>query len=139
MWEINARSCASCGLFEANIANPTCLHAITSEWSPKMLNACVAIVLAVTWNTHGNNSPAILYMLGIINNNPWLAVKVLVILPVAKLPCTAPAAPFSDCISATLTFEPKILSLPTVACSSIYSAIAEDGVIGKIRANSLNA
>ena len=58
----------------ANIANPVCLAAITSWWSPKMFNAEVANALADTWNTDGNNSPAILYMFGIINNKPCEAV-----------------------------------------------------------------
>ena len=48
------------------------------------------------------SSPAILYMLGIISSRPWEAVKVVVRAPAAREPCTAPAAPASDCISATL-------------------------------------
>ena len=39
-------------------------------------------------------------MLGIIRSRPWLAVKVVVSAPATRLPCTAPAAPASDCISA---------------------------------------
>ena len=45
-----------------------------SWWSPNMDKAWVASERAATLITHGNNSPAILYMLGIINNSPWLAV-----------------------------------------------------------------
>ena len=66
--------------------NPVCLVAITSEWSPKIESACVAIVLAATCITEGNNSPAILYILGIINNNPCDAVNVVVSAPACKEP-----------------------------------------------------
>ena len=58
----------------ANIAKPVWRHAITSWWSPKIHNACDANVRADTWNTQGNNSPAILYILGIISNKPCDAV-----------------------------------------------------------------
>ena len=44
------------------------------------------------------------YMLGIISKRPWEAVKVVVRAPALREPCTAPAAPASDCISAILTF-----------------------------------
>ena len=66
-----------------------------------MLRACAASARALTWNTQGSSSPEILYMLGIISRRPWLAVKVVVSAPAARLPCTAPAAPASDCISLT--------------------------------------
>ena len=41
-------------------------------------------------------------MFGIISSRPWDAVKVVVSAPAAREPCTAPAAPASDCISAML-------------------------------------
>ena len=37
---------------------------------PKIDNECVAKLLAATFITHGNISPAILYIFGIINNRP---------------------------------------------------------------------
>ena len=80
--------------------------------------------------TPGNNSPAILYMLGIFNNNPWLAVNVVVSAPACNDPCTEPAAPASDCISTILTGIPKRFFFPFDAHSSAYSAIGDDGVIG---------
>ena len=67
----------------------------------KMLRACAASARALTWNTQGSSSPEILYILGIMSRRPWLAVKVVVNAPAARLPCTAPAAPASDCISLT--------------------------------------
>lgn len=63
-----------------------------------MDNACLEIVLAATWNTVGANSPANKYILGIINNKPYEAVKVLVSAPEATAPCKEPAAPPSDYI-----------------------------------------
>ena len=71
---------------------------ITSEWSPKMDNACVAIARAAMWKTHGVSSPAILYMFGSINRRPWDAVNVVVSAPLCSAPWTVPAAPPSDCI-----------------------------------------
>ena len=93
------RSITSCTEPEQNIAKPVCRQAITSEWSPKMHNECVAIVRAETSNTQGSISPAILYILGIINNKPCEAVNVVVSAPACSEPCIAPAAPPSDCIS----------------------------------------
>ena len=61
---IAARSWASCGDDDASIANPVPRQAITSEWSPKMLSACVASVRADTCSTKGVSSPAILNRLG---------------------------------------------------------------------------
>ena len=52
--------------------------------------------------------------------NPEAMAEGFVILPVAKLPCSAPAAPFSDCISTTLTFEPnKLRFLIVISCFSL--------------------
>ncbi len=73
-WATRAMSSASWTEPDASIAKPVCRQAITSEWSPKMDSAWVAMVRAETWNTVGKSSPAILYMLGIISKRPWEAV-----------------------------------------------------------------
>jgi hypothetical protein len=85
---------------ERQHAKPVCGTAITSEWSPKIDSACVASVRAAR-ACEGVSSPAILYMLGIISSRPCDAVKVVVSAPACSAPCTAPAAPPSDCISTT--------------------------------------
>ena len=69
-------------------------------------------------------------MLGIISSRPWEAVKVVVSAPAAREPCTAPAAPASDCISATRTVWPNRFLRPWAAHSSTTSAIGEEGVMG---------
>ena len=51
-------------------------------------------------------------MLGIMRSRPCEAVYVVVSAPAAKEPCTAPAAPPSDCISHTFTVVPKMFFLP---------------------------
>ena len=95
-----------------------------------MESACVASDRAETWKTVGVNSPAILYMFGIINNNPWDAVNVVVIEPVCSAPCTAPDAPPSLCISATSGTVPQIFFFPSEDHWSHHSPIPDDGVIG---------
>ena len=85
---------------------------------------------AATWMTAGVSSPAILNMFGIISSRPCDAVNVVVNAPFWRDPCTAPAAPASDCISTTVGTVPKRLGLPAAAQSSQYSAIGEAGVIG---------
>ena len=109
---------------------PVWRQAITSEWSPKIERAWEATHRALTWNTPGSSSPAILYILGIIKSSPCEAVKVVVRAPAASEPCTAPAAPASDCISAICMVWPKIFFRPCAAHSSQTSAIVVDGVIG---------
>jgi len=69
-------------------------------------------------------------MLGIIKSRPCDAVNVVVSAPAAREPCTAPAAPASDCISATRTNCPNRFLRPAAAHSSATSAIGEDGVMG---------
>ena len=54
---------------------------MTSEWSPKMDSACVAIVRAATCIVNAVSSPAILYMLGIISSRPCDAVNVVASAP----------------------------------------------------------
>ena len=103
-----------------------------------MHSECDAKVLADTLNTQGISSPAILYMLGIMSKRPWEAVNVVVSAPAWSEPCTAPAAPASDCISCTLTFCPQKFVLPLAAHLSTCSAIGEDGVIGYMAATSEN-
>ena len=46
-----------------------------------MFSECAAIARALTWNTVGSSSPAILYILGIMSKRPWLAVYVVVSAP----------------------------------------------------------
>ena len=127
---IAARSCASWTEPEASIAKPVWRQAITSEWSPKIESACVATVRAATCMVNGVSSPAILYMLGIISSRPCEAVKVVVSAPACSAPCTAPAAPPSDCISTTSGTMPQMFFLPWADHSSHHSPIVEDGVIG---------
>ncbi len=78
-----------------------------------MDNACVATVLAATWITQGNNSPAILYILGIISNNPCEAVNVDVQgTCLQRSAVTVPAAPPSLCNSTILGTLFQIFFLP---------------------------
>src|SRR6185295_10431282 len=94
-------------------------------------------VRAVTCIVKGDNSPAILYMFGIISWRPCDAVNVVDNAPACKAPWIAPAAPPSDCISAISGTTPQRFVLPWLAHSSQDSAIAELGVIGKIAIASL--
>ena len=64
----------SCTLPSQSMAKPVWRQAMTSWWSPKMDSVWLARVRAVTWNTPGSSSPAILYMLGIMSSRPWDAV-----------------------------------------------------------------
>ena len=133
----SARSCASCTDDAASIPQPTIRALITSEWSPKIDRACVAIALAAIWKTQAVSSPAILYMLGSISSNPCEAVKVVVRAPLWSAPCTAPAAPPSDCICWMDGTCPQMFLIPCAAQASASSAIVDDGVIGKIAKTSL--
>ncbi len=126
----SARSITSCTDADAKRAKPVCLVAITSLWSPKIERAWVARALAETWKTAGNSSPAILYILGIISSSPWEAVKVVVSIPAEAEPCTAPAAPASDCISTICSLRSKMFFRPRAAHSSQYSAMVDEGVMG---------
>ena len=125
-----AKSWASCTEPEASRAKPVCRHAITSEWSPKIDSAWVASVRAATCMQNGVSSPAILYMFGIISRRPWDAVKVVQSAPACRAPCTAPAAPPSDCISTTFGTIPQRFLRPSADHSSASSPIVEEGVIG---------
>ena len=78
----------------------------------------------------GVSSPAILNMLGIISSRPWQAVKVVVRAPVVRAPCTAPAAPASDCISVTRGTVPQMFFRPSAVHSSAHSPMADEGVMG---------
>ena len=109
----NARSCTSCTEFDASIAQPVDLQAITSEWSPKIDNAWVASVRAVTCIVAGVSSPAILNMLGIISSKPCEAVNVVPKAPACNAPCSAPAAPPSLCSSSTTGNAPQIFFFPS--------------------------
>jgi len=112
------------------MAHPVMRAPMTSEWSPKIDRAWVAIVRAATWMTAGVSSPAILYMLGSISNRPWEAVNVVPRVPLVTAPCSAPAAPPSDCISTTSGTPPQMLVRPAADRESASSPIGEDGVIG---------
>ena len=129
-WAISAKSWASCTDEAHSIAQPVIRALITSEWSPKMLSAWVAIVRAATWMTAGVSSPAILYILGSISNSPCEAVNVVPRTPLVTAPCRAPAAPPSDCISTTSGTAPHRFVRPWALQASADSPIAEDGVIG---------
>ena len=129
-WATRARSCASCTDDEHNIAHPVVRACITSEWSPKIDRAWVATVRAATWITAGVSSPAILNMFGTINNRPCDEVNVVASAPCWSAPCSAPAAPPSDCISTTSGTCPHRLGMPAAAQSSACSPMGDAGVIG---------
>jgi len=57
-------------------------------------------------------------------------VKVVVSAPAASEPCTAPAAPASDCIWRMFTTWPKMFFVPFAAISSAISPMVEEGVMG---------
>ena len=76
------------------------------------------------------NSPAILYMFGIFSSRPCDAVKVVVSAPLCRAPCTAPAAPASDCISTTRGTVPQMFLLPSADHLSACSPMSDDGVMG---------
>ena len=90
----------------------------------------MATVRAETWMTAGVSSPAILNMLGIISRSPCEAVKLLDRAPLCSAPCSAPAAPASDCISTTSGTVPQRFGFPAAAQASAASPMGEDGVIG---------
>ena len=129
-WATAAKSCASWTDAEQSMANPVWRQAMTSEWSPKIDRACVARARAVTCMTKGVSSPAILYMLGIISSRPCDAVNVVHRAPACSAPCTAPAAPPSDCISTTRCTAPHTFARPAADHSSDSSPMADEGVIG---------
>ena len=53
-----------------------------------------------------------------MSRSPWLAVKVVLSDPVCKAPCTAAAAPASDCISAMSGTLPHRFFLPAALQAS---------------------
>ena len=103
---------------------------MTSLWSPKMESALVAIARAATCMTNGVSSPAILNMSGSMSRRPCDDVNVVVSEPAWSAPCTAPAAPPSDCISMTAGTSPHRFGRPFADHSSESSPIADAGVIG---------
>jgi hypothetical protein len=127
---ISAMSITSCTEFDDSIAQPVARQLITSWWSPKIESACAASERAAMWNTAGVNSPAILYMFGIISSRPCAEVKVVVRAPACNAPWTAPAAPPSLCISITVGMLPQMFGLPSDDHWSLHSPIGEEGVIG---------
>ena len=82
------------------------------------------------WKTAGVSSPAILCILGSISIRPCEAVKVVQSEPACRAPCTAPAAPPSDCISTTEGTTPQRLGLTSAIHWSAHSPIGVEGVIG---------
>ena len=128
--ETAARSWASWTFEAHSMAQPVWRQAMTSEWSPKIDSACVATARAATWMTAGVSSPAILYMFGIMSSRPWEAVKVVPMTPFVTAPCSAPAAPPSDCISTTRGTPPQMFVRPAALQASQLSAMAELGVMG---------
>mmetsp|Transcript_96340 Transcript_96340/g.311064 ORF Transcript_96340/g.311064 Transcript_96340/m.311064 type:complete len:355 (-) Transcript_96340:53-1117(-) len=135
-WETSAMSWQSCTDWLESMAQPQARAAITSWWSPKMDRASPAIARAATWMTQGINSPAILYMLGIISSKPCEEVKVVPRPPAATEPCNEPAAPASDCSCCTFNRLLKMFLTPATDHASQISAMGEDGVIGKMKASS---
>mmetsp|Transcript_67073 Transcript_67073/g.194152 ORF Transcript_67073/g.194152 Transcript_67073/m.194152 type:complete len:208 (-) Transcript_67073:332-955(-) len=138
MCAARAKSKVSCTVFAKRIAKPVDLTCMTSFWSPKMLKAWEAMARAGMWNTQGVSSPAILHMFGSINSKPWEAVYVVARPPVESTPCTAPAAPASDCICCTFgTWSKALVILPAIHVSAI-SAMSVDGVMGKMHWQSVH-
>ena len=78
-------------------------------------------------------------MLGIMSNRPCEAVNVVVNAPAARAPCTAAAAPPSDCISVTEGIVPQIFASPFAVLASAISPMGELGVIGYIAITSFVA
>src|SRR5688500_9318409 len=103
---------------------------MTSEWSPTIDRACVATARGLTCMQNGVNSQAGMYMLGLIMSSPCDAVNVVASAPACSAPCTAPAAPASDCSSITFGTTPQRFVFPSAAHSSDSSPIVDDGVIG---------
>ena len=95
-----------------------------------MERAWVAIVRAATCMAKGVSSPAILYMFGIMRRRPWEAVNVVASAPACSAPCTAPAAPPSDCISVTSGTRPQMFRFLWADHSSASSPMLEEGVMG---------
>jgi len=129
-WLIAARSWASWAEPDASSARPVVRAAMTSEWSPKIDRAWVATVRAATCRQNAVSSPAILNRSGSMSKRPWDAVNVVASAPVCSAPCTAPAAPASDCISTTSGTVPQRLGRRSAAHASACSPIADAGVIG---------
>ena len=76
-------------------------------------------------------------MLGIISSRPCDAVNVVASEPACSAPCTAPAAPPSDCICASSGTAPQRFGTCRLDHSSQSSAIALLGVIGYMAIDSL--
>ena len=131
MCAIAAMSCASWTEPEDSRAKPVARQAITSEWSPKIERAWVAMVRAATCMQKGVSSPAILYMLGIIRSRPCDAVKVVASAPACSAPWTAPAAPaFRLHLHHLRHRRPRGWARPCADQESASSPIVEEGVIG---------
>ena len=129
-WATAPMSMHSCTLEEASCAQPLWRQAMTSEWSPKMEIECVPTERAATCITAGSCRPAMRYMGGIISIRPWDEVYVDASDPASSMPCSAPQAPASACISTIRTWVPKMFFMPLAAHSSTWVAMGLDGVMG---------
>ena len=109
------------------------MYKIAGELTPFTMHVAartVATQRAATCIVNGSSSPAILYMLGIIRSRPCDAVNVVEREPACSAPCTAPAAPASDCISTTWGTRPQMFFFPAADHSSEYSPMLDEGVMG---------
>ena len=120
----------SCTLPVHSMAKPVLRQLITSLWSPKIDMAWVPTVRAATCSTPGRRSPAMRCSTGIISMRPWDEVKLVASAPVCSAPCTAAAAPASDCISTSCTGWPNRFSLPFADHTSVLPAMGLEGVMG---------
>ena len=125
-----AKSMTSCTLPVDSMAKPVLRQLMTSEWSPNMDMAWVPTVRDATCSTPGSRSPAMRCRTGIISISPCDEVKLVASAPVCSAPCTAAAAPASDCISMSCTVWPNRFFLPLADHTSVLPAIGEDGVMG---------
>ncbi len=129
-WATSAKSWASWTSDALSIAQPVERTAITSEWSPKMLSAWVAIERAATCSTVGVSSPATLNIVGIMSRSPCDDVNDVASEPFCTAPWSAAAAPPSDCISMTSGTEPHRFTRPSALQASASSPMVDAGVIG---------
>ena len=92
--------------------------------------AWVPTVRAATCSTPGRRSPAMRCSTGIISISPWDDVNDVASAPVCSAPCTAAAAPASDCISIRRTVWPNRFFFPLALHTSVLPAMGLEGVMG---------
>ena len=120
----------SWALLEQSIAHPGARQAMTFSWSPKMERACVAMARAAMWNTVDVELPGDFVHVGDHEKQSLGRGKGRRERARGGRPCTAPAAPASDCISTTEGMVPQIFFVPSADSSSATSPIVDEGVIG---------